>query len=95
MITFLIGLAILIVGGAVYGAFCEKIVRPTNAQTPALKLRDDVDFVPISKWKATLIELLNIAGTNFIWPDSIFDNSCRLCTWRRSSRLHERYDFLA
>ena len=63
MITFLIGLAILIVGGAVYGAFCEKIVRPTDAKTPAVRLRDDVDFVPISKWKATLIELLNIAGT--------------------------------
>ena len=63
MITFLVGLVILIVGGAAYGAFCEKIVRPTDAQTPALRLRDGVDFVPISKWKATLIELLNIAGT--------------------------------
>ena len=63
MITFLIGLAILIIGGAVYGAFCEKVIRPTNAQTPAIKFRDGVDFVPISKWKATLIELLNIAGT--------------------------------
>ncbi len=63
MITFLVGLAILIIGGAVYGAFCEKVILPTDAKTPAIRLRDGVDFVPISKWKATLIELLNIAGT--------------------------------
>ena len=63
MITFLVGLVILIVGGAAYGAFCEKIVRPTDAQTPAIRLQNGVDFVPIPKWKATLIELLNIAGT--------------------------------
>jgi len=63
LVTFLIGLVILIVGGAAYGAFCEKIVNPTNAKTPALRLNDGVDFVPIQKWKAALIELLNIAGT--------------------------------
>lgn len=63
MVTFLIGLAILLVGGAAYGAFCEKVINPTNAKTPALRLNDGVDFVPIQKWKAALIELLNIAGT--------------------------------
>lgn len=63
MITFLIGLAILIIGGMTYGAFCEKVLRPTDAKTPALKFRDGVDFVPIPKWRAALIELLNIAGT--------------------------------
>ncbi len=63
MITFLTGLVILLVGGAIYGAFCEKIINPTGAKPPAVRLRDDVDFVPISKWKAALIELLNIAGT--------------------------------
>lgn len=63
MITFLIGLVILFVGAAAYGTFCEKIINPTNAKTPALRLRDGVDFVPISKWRAALIELLNIAGT--------------------------------
>lgn len=63
MITFLIGLIILFVGAFFYGKFCESVIRPTNEKTPAIKLRDDVDFVPISKWRATLIELLNIAGT--------------------------------
>lgn len=63
MITFLIGLIILFVGAVFYGYFCEKVLKPTSEKTPALRLRDDVDFVPISKWRATLIELLNIAGT--------------------------------
>lgn len=63
MITFLIGLAILFVGAIIYGSVCEKILNPTNKPTPAIRLRDGVDFVPISKWRATLIELLNIAGT--------------------------------
>ena len=64
MITFLIGLVILIVGAAAYGSFCERVMKPnSSAKTPAVKLRDDVDFVPMNKWKNCLIELLNIAGT--------------------------------
>ncbi|MBR1807580.1 MAG: carbon starvation protein A [Selenomonadaceae bacterium] len=64
MITFLIGLVILIVGAAIYGSFCERFMRPSDAvQTPAIRLRDNVDFVPMNKWKNCLIELLNIAGT--------------------------------
>lgn len=64
MITFIIGLVILIVGAAIYGAFCERVMKPNaSAQTPAVKLRDGVDYVPMNKWKNCLIELLNIAGT--------------------------------
>ncbi len=64
MITFLIGLMILIVGAAIYGSFCERVMKPnSSAQTPAIKLRDGVDFVPMNKWRNFLIELLNIAGT--------------------------------
>ncbi len=64
MTTFLIGLAILIVGAAIYGRFCESFMRPNaSAQTPAIKMRDDIDYVPMNKWKNCLIELLNIAGT--------------------------------
>ena len=64
MITFLIGLIILIVGGAIYGSFCERVMKPNaSAQTPAIRLRDGVDFVPMNKWRNTLIELLDIAGT--------------------------------
>lgn len=63
MITFFIGLAVLILGGIFYGRLCEKVMKPTGQKTPAVAMRDDVDFVPMSKWKNSLIELLNIAGT--------------------------------
>lgn len=64
MVTFIIGLVILIGGAAAYGSFCERVMKPNaSAQTPAIKLRDGVDFVPMNKWKNCLIELLNIAGT--------------------------------
>ena len=63
MVTFLIGLAILAVGGAVYGRICERVIKPTDRKTPAVEKYDGVDFVPMKKWKNSLIELLNIAGT--------------------------------
>ncbi len=63
MITFLIGLAVLLVGGIIYGRVSEKIIAPTDATTPAVAKRDNMDFVPIKKKKNCLIELLNIAGT--------------------------------
>ncbi len=51
MITFIIGLLILVGGAAVYGSICERVMKPnSSAQTPAIKMRDGV-------------ELLNIAGT--------------------------------
>lgn len=63
MLTFLIGMIILIGGGIFYGAFCEKVFHPTDKATPAMTRSDGVDFVPMKKWKNSLIELLNIAGT--------------------------------
>lgn len=63
MLTFIIGLAMLIVGGALYGKFCEKIFKPDDRETPAIRMNDGVDFVPMKKWKNSLIQLLNIAGT--------------------------------
>jgi len=64
VITFIIGLVILFVGAAIYGSFCERVMKPNSSvQTPAVKLSDGVDYVPMNKWKNCLIELLNIAGT--------------------------------
>ena len=63
MITFLIGIVILVLGGAAYGKLCEKVMKPTDAVTPATAMQDGVDFVPMKKWRNSLIELLNIAGT--------------------------------
>ncbi len=63
MITFIVGLVVLIIGGIIYGRIAEKIFKPTDDETPAIAQQDGIDFVPMSKWKNSLIELLNIAGT--------------------------------
>lgn len=63
MITFITGLILLICGGAAYGALCQRIISPDDRETPAVRLNDGVDFVPMKKWKNSLIQLLNIAGT--------------------------------
>lgn len=63
MTTFLIGMAILVVGGVLYGAYIDKMFGPDDRPTPAVTLNDGVDFVPMNKWKNGLIQLLNIAGT--------------------------------
>ena len=63
MITFVIGLAILFIGGGHYGAFCQKVFCPDDRKTPAYTKNDGVDYVPMKKWKNSLINLLNIAGT--------------------------------
>ena len=63
MLTFLIGIVILCVGGLTYGKICEKAMKPSDKKTPAVEKYDGVDYVPMKKWKNSLIELLNIAGT--------------------------------
>ncbi len=63
MTTFFIGLALLLVGGALYGKVCEKAFGPDGRETPAVRLNDGMDYVPMPKWKNSLIQLLNIAGT--------------------------------
>ena len=63
MKTFLIGLLILIIGGAAYGRLCERVFAPDDRKTPAYTKADGVDYVPMPKWKNSLINLLNIAGT--------------------------------
>ena len=35
MTTFLIGLVLLVAGGAVYGRICERMMKPTDDPTPA------------------------------------------------------------
>ena len=62
MLLFLIGLVILVIGYFTYGKFVEKILAPTDNPTPAVRLKDGVDFVELPHWKNMLIQLLNIAG---------------------------------
>ena len=63
MTTFLIGLVMLFAGGLLYGRFVEKVFGPDDRPTPAVKINDGVDYVPMKQRKNALIELLNIAGT--------------------------------
>ncbi len=63
MLTFIIGLVILFVGGALYGKLCESVFGPDDRETPAYAKQDGVDYVPMKTWKNSLINLLNIAGT--------------------------------
>ena len=67
MVTFIIGLVILVVGAIVYGKFCEKVFGPDDRETPAYTKQDGVDYVPMKSWKNMLINLLNIAGTGPIF----------------------------
>ena len=61
MVTFLLCVAALIIGYLVYGTFVEKVFSPNAAnRTPAMANPDGIDYVPISKPKAFLIQLLNI-----------------------------------
>jgi carbon starvation protein CstA len=63
MITFSISIGILILGYLVYSRYIERIegIDPER-QTPAYKLSDGVDYVPLPWWRAFLIQFLNIAG---------------------------------
>ncbi len=67
MVTFFIALALLIGGYLVYSRVSEKVFAIDNRKTPAIANPDGVDITPLPKWKAFLIELLNIAGTGPIF----------------------------
>ncbi|HQB36479.1 MAG TPA: carbon starvation CstA family protein, partial [Bacteroidales bacterium] len=63
MVTFILSIVILILGYLFYSRFIERIegIDPER-QTPAYKLSDGVDYVPLPWWRAFLIQFLNIAG---------------------------------
>lgn len=68
MLWFLICVALLLMGYFLYSKVIEKIfvIRPER-QTPAYAMQDGVDYVPMSKKRIWLIQLLNIAGTGPIF----------------------------
>lgn len=67
MISLFISFAVLIMGYLVYGRVVEKIFSPDDRKTPAIAVNDGVDCVPMKRWKAFLVQLLNIAGTGPIF----------------------------
>ena len=67
MLILVIGIIALLFGYMVYSRFVERILKPYRETTPAIDVDDGVDYVPMSKWKNQLIQLLNIAGTGPIF----------------------------
>ncbi|MBU3024261.1 carbon starvation CstA family protein [Zobellia galactanivorans] len=63
MISFVIAIAVLVIGYYTYGKLVENIFGiDTKRETPAIRLRDDIDFMPLPAWRIFLIQFLNIAG---------------------------------
>lgn len=63
MVSFFISLFALIIGYFTYGKFVEKMFGADESiKTPAVRLEDGVDFVPLPAWKIFMIQFLNIAG---------------------------------
>ncbi len=67
MWTFFIAVILLIGGYLIYSRISEKVFAIDDRKTPAIKNPDAVDITPLPKWKAFLIELLNIAGNGPIF----------------------------
>lgn len=67
MITFICALVILFMGYFLYGRLVERVFKPDDRPTPAVKDPDGVDRVPMKTWKVFMIQLLNIAGTGPIF----------------------------
>ncbi len=68
MVTFLVSIALLIIGYFTYGKFVEKTFGVnTQRPTPAYSSQDNVDYLPMGQKKNALIQLLNIAGVGPIF----------------------------
>lgn len=68
MTVLFISISFLIASYFIYGRYVERIFQVRDEQmTPAYLQRDEVDFVPLSKAKNGLIQLLNIAGMGPIY----------------------------
>lgn len=62
MYSFLACLALLVIGFFVYGRIVDNVFKPTDEPTPAVRINDGVDYIPLPTWKVFMIQLLNIAG---------------------------------
>lgn len=63
MITFTIALLLLVAGYVVYGRYVDSLFAPDSSRlTPALSMKDGVDYIPLPTWKVFMIQFLNIAG---------------------------------
>ena len=63
MVSFLLSIVALLLGYFIYSKIVDRTFgSDENIKTPALRLEDGVDFVPMPAWRIFMIQLLNIAG---------------------------------
>lgn len=63
MIQFVIGIIILVVGYFTYGKVVDNhFGADPSIETPAYRLEDGIDYMPMSRPRVFLVQLLNIAG---------------------------------
>ena len=62
MVSFLLCLALLIIGYLTYGKVVDNTFGPDDRETPAVRINDGVDYVVMPQWKLFLVQLLNIAA---------------------------------
>ncbi len=63
MVSFFVAIFLLIASYFVYGRFVERLFGADGQNvTPAVRMNDGVDYVPMPTWKLFLIQFLNIAG---------------------------------
>jgi carbon starvation protein CstA len=63
MVTFILAIAALIAGFIFYGKFIERFFGADNKiVTPAVRMTDGVDYIPMKPWRMYTIQFLNIAG---------------------------------
>ena len=66
MISFLLCLALLIIGYFVYGKIVDNTFGPDDRETPAVRINDGVDYVVMPQWKLFLVQLPNRSGPH-LW----------------------------
>ncbi len=68
MFTFFASILMLLLGYFIYSRVIERLLNIDSTKiTPAFSSKDGVDFVPMSKPRNSLVNLLNIAGTGPIF----------------------------
>ena len=93
MISFLLCLAILIVGYFVYGKIVDNTFGPDDRETPAVRINDGVDYVVMPQWKLFSVQLLEhcrsgphlrchagrFVGAGGLFVDHLRHHLCRRC----------------
>lgn len=63
MVTFIVALVAMVLGYVIYGRYIACLFGYSSSRvTPASRLADGVDYIPMKPWRIFTIQFLNIAG---------------------------------